>query len=672
MSSQSLLSFTTGSVLALSSVSLYAAEQPKVADSHITQQQDVARLTLKSVLYAQHQGAFLDAITEVLVADKKQIWQNLPGQTISVEVDDIKTDVSKDQWLPQDLKLIEASLYQFFGMENEAERIFLEAVKKKASHLPTAYLLLAKYYYEQQQWQQAIKWLKKIDHTQLSSQQFNIKQYFLIDSYIHAGEIKKAHAELSVLSEAMSEFASELSDQDYQWQHVAAFNLEGTPSQLAKSLVNDNTLQLQSDDPLQRELAAFYALRNGMELAKKDQWGQAVNVFSAVPVNVMVTVEARRWLAWSLMNAERFDDASVIWRSLTELPAHETLDAHIMSAASVEAMGNKPKALGWFERSMVFYTEQLEALEALEREIQQGQWLDYLASNSFGWSPKYVSMDGTRQNVSFEFYPWIEKRWQNAEFQQKLSDYQDLSEMTELLKAKSAYMGVFGLMVENRRQGFEKIQTRVNRMNLDDSVKRQQDILLQHQSKLEQVADYKDVISIGDRKQLQDQARLDRVAANIESLKAMGGYAKKINLAPFEKRYENLKRIHFWELNESYPSNFRGYQREIGLLDEAIKETNNALDQMRTAEQAAPKWFVGFDKTIDQLTTKVDITQQQAVLLQQKLKQSLNDELSAEIQQRQALCQRYLEQSILAAARLRDEMAYELTMRVAPSNRGTH
>jgi flagellar hook-basal body complex protein FliE len=681
-SAQSLIVVAGLSALTLSSSALLASQQALVVDPQVIKQQNIARLNLKSVLYSQHQGAFLDAITEVLVAEKKQIWRHLPGQNNASEVETADSEVSKDQWLPQDLKLIEASLYQFFGMENEAERIFLEAVKKKASHLPTAYLLLAKYYYEQQDWQQSISWLKKIDNAQLSSQQFNVKQYFLIDSYIHAGDLKKARAELSVLSNAMSEFASELSDQDYQWQHIATFNLEGRKASLPKRTYTkqgenasqaeanvelSSASQLTLDDALQRELAAFYSLRDGMESVRKDYWPQAVNAFASVPADAMVSVEAQRWLAWSLMKSERFEEASLMWRSLTALPASQSLDAHIMSAASVEAYGNKPKALGWFERSMVFYSEQLEVLETVEAQISQGEWLNNLSSNNFGWSPKHVVIDSEQIDQQVTFYPWIEKRWQNPDFQQKLSDYQGLSEMAELLEAKSAYMGVFDLMVQNRREGFEKIQRKVNQMSLDESVKQQQALLAQHQSKLEQVADYKDVISIGDLKQLQDQARLERVEANIASLKAMGGYAQKINLAPYEKRFENLKRIHFWEMNESYPTNFRSYQREIRLLEEGIGETKTALKQMRSAEKDAPKWFVGFDQTITQLTSKVTQAQQQATQLQAQLKQSLNDDLISDIAARKALCQRYLEQSILAAARLRDEMAYELTMKVSPS-----
>ena len=139
-------------------------------------QEAVARLSFKSVLYAQHQSAYLEAITEILVAEEKHIWQYLPHTA--------KKTVSSDNLLPQDLRLIEASLYQYFGMEKEAERLFLEVVKKKAAHLPTAYLLLAKYYFEQKALKKALHWLKKIDKESISAAQYSYRQYFLIETYI--------------------------------------------------------------------------------------------------------------------------------------------------------------------------------------------------------------------------------------------------------------------------------------------------------------------------------------------------------------------------------------------------------------------------------------------------------------------------------------------------------
>ncbi|GAA3937555.1 hypothetical protein [Litoribacillus peritrichatus] len=610
----------------------------------VTSDESVARLSLKHVLYSQYQEDYLTAITDVLVAESKNIWNHLPK-------DGLREGSEQQEPLKQNLQLIEASLYHYFGLEAEAEKRYLSVANSDSQHLPTAYLLLAKYYHEQTQYKNALKWLAKIDTELLNENTQGLTYYYQIDSYLRLGDVKRASAVFDKASEG-------------EWLSILAYNSDRIVSnkdkgtQSSRFLQNNPLLTLDKEDlvPMKRELLAFQMIQAGMDAVTAKDWPKAVTAFSKVPKDSMRIVEARRWLAWSLENNDQLEPASRVWRTLTTAPGYQAIDAHIMAATSTEAIGDKAKALAWFERSIGFYSDQLTEIGSQTQTLKQGEWFERLTSSSDSfWSPVVLTIDP--QN---ELYLWTESVWQTEGFQQLLADYRDLVQLTELLKAKQSYMPTFEFMVENRKAAYDNSVDRVTVMEPEARLISYRKEAEHHKRKLKEVSDYKDVFAIGTKQQLIDQGLLNRVKENLAKLKAMKGYAQKVNVAPYESRFDHLQGIYLWEMREAFPANYRTYQREILSLESGLEDSAKALNKMNKAKALAPKRFEGFSKRIVALTDQVSDVVDRSVALRNQLKSESIALLEQELQKRERVAQHYLEQSILASARIRDEISNEL------------
>ncbi len=625
-----------------SSTLLYAKEGEGV--NEVSPEQSVAKLSLKHVLYSQYQADYLTAITDVLVSDSKQIWDHLPSPA-----------QEGDKPLKQNLQLIEASLYHYFGMEKEAEKRYLSVVKNKSSHLPTAYLLLARYYHEQQQYKKSLTWVSKIDSTLLSERNQSLAKFFELDSLLRLGQGKKAETLLSSVSPS-------------EWLPVLAYNSDRIKLANLKSKDNKDLdmmtplLEVDEDElvPLQRELLANQMIQQGMDNAKKERWAKAVNFFAQVPVDSMRIVEAKRWLAWSLENNEEVESASRVWRSLTNSSGYQAIDAYIMSATTTEKVGDKSKALAWFEQGIGFYSDQLSILNGLRERLKKAEWFDSVETlNESFWSPVVLNIP-----ANDELYLWTESVWHTESFQQLLADHRDLVQLSALLEEKQGYMSTFDIMVDNREKAFDKATQKISKMEADQRLVAYRKEAENHQGILDSASDYKDVFSIGTKEQLINQQLLQRVKDNIEKLKLMDGYAKKISVEPYEKRHTHLERIQIWEMREAFPSNYRKYQREIRGLMKNLGDSELALQKMKASKAIAPERFEGFSKKIADLNVKVVAVVDQALSLKARLKEASIKQLDQKLIEKERVAQNYLEQSILASARIRDEIANELSSSV--------
>jgi len=619
-----------------------------------TSKQAIAKLSLKHVSFSQHQEDYLNAITDVLVAEQKGVWKDLPETKNKPSEDSKVHHPFKDN-----LTLLEASLYHYFGMEKEAEKRYQSVVKKKSSHLPTAYLLLARYYHEQEQHKDALKWLSRIEDTELTKEQLSFKYFYQLESLARLGKRKQAIDLLNSLDEE-------------EWLPVASYNVDRMKM---KGSQQKNAAETDEEDsgswfgssektlsPLMQELEAQKFLQEGMDATKDEKWSQAVESFKRVPGNTLRTVEARRWLAWSLMKDDQVESAANVWRVLTRSPAYQVMDAHAMAATTTEQLGDKARALAWFERGIGFYSEQVDHLGALRNEAEKGEWFQQAeTSNDSFWAPVQVSIPATEA-----LYLWAEDVWLDDEFQEVLADHRDLTQLTELLTAKRNSMESFDFMVETREQAYQKSLKKLQNLDAKNRMAAYTKEAKQHTKRVDEVSDYKDVVAVGTKEQLINQALIERVKANLNKLSAMKGYARKHKTESYELRYQHLSKIHFWELNESFPSNFRRYQREVNGLNDRLVESVAAKDSMQKAKVYAPKRFEGYSKKIDRLNEKLVKTIATSKTLQEKLRQRVITLLDNKLKERQQVAQSYLEQCILASARLRDEIAYELG--AAPSN----
>ena len=633
--------------LLISQANVHAADAVAQSKEEISKQA-IAKLSLKHVSFSQHQEDYLNAITDVLVAEQKGVWKNLPKDSNKTAEDSKVHHPLKDN-----LTLLEASLYHYFGMEKEAEKRYRSVVKKKSSHLPTAYLLLARYYHEQEQHKNALKWLSRIEDSELTKEQLSFKYFYHLESLARLGKRKQA-----------IELLNSLDEED--WLPVASYNVDRMTvkgGQVNAAVEADGEESASwfgaSEDtlsPLLQELEAQKFLQEGMDATKDQKWSQAVESFKRVPGNTLRTVEARRWLAWSLMNDDQVESAANVWRVLTRSPVYQVMDAYAMAATTTEQLGDKARALAWFERGIGFYSEQVDHLGLLRKEAEKGQWFQQAeTSNDSFWAPVQVSIPATEA-----LYLWTEDVWLDDEFQEVLADHRDLIQLTEFLTAKRNSMESFDFMVETRQQAYEKSLKKLESLDAKNRMATYEKEAKRHTKRVDEVSDYKDVVAVGTKEQLINQALIERVKDNLNKLSAMKGYARKHKTEGYELRYQHLSKIHFWELNESFPSNFRRYQREVNGLNDRLVESVAANGSMQKAKAYAPKRFEGYSKKIDRLNDKLLKTISTSKALQEKLRQRVITLLDNKLKERQQVAQSYLEQCILASARLRDEIAYEL------------
>jgi hypothetical protein len=610
----------------------------------LSSKEAISKLSLKQISYSQHQADYLTAITDLLVAEHKGVWNNLPSLD-GTESNGFFGGSSVPVPLKQNLTLIEASLYHYFGMELEAEKRYQSVITDQSTHLPTAFLLLARYYHEIKDFSNVLIWANKVDRDKLSEDQQDILDFYTLNAFIHTAQKDKAVAILDELDET-------------NWLPVLSFNARrmfATPEGGSEDWAQN--IEFEDVTPLLSELYAHQTIQSGIDAVEAGNWGNAVELFKTVPANALRSSEARRWLAWSLLNNEEIAASSEIWHSLTKEPAHLALDSFAMAASTVERLGEKESALVLFQDGIQFYERQVSDIDALRARVADGDWFkSLLVSGESFWAPVHIEIPHEDA-----LYHWTSSTWQLGSFQQLLADYRDLAQMTKLLESKSEYARLFGYMVENREQAFQNTQSKISRMDAAKKLAEYRKQLSDFQNQLDKVADYKDVYSVGDKKQLINQSLLEKIKTNIETLKSMKGYARKHRTSSYEERFQHLEKIYLWEMSEAFPTNYRRFERQVGALADQIAESDVALNKMQKAQDFAPERFKGYSRKVALMDKRLEDAINQSQHLQDQLKTQVLRILDQALIEKQAVAQKYLEQTILAAARLQDELAFELT-----------
>lgn len=384
----------------------------------------------------------------------------------------------------------------------------------------------------------------------------------------------------------------------------AAFNLgiallqSGREAQGLRQLAKAG--RLRGDDAAQTAIIDKANMLRGTLLMKAAEFGQARKSFDRVHLTGLYSNEALLNAGWADASSKRYARALVPWgilarRDATDRWVQQAELALPYAYARLHVYGRAAvlygKALGSFER-------QLSKVNASIRSVREGEFLKDLVRAEIKHSRLWVVRLRVLPGAPETFY--LTDLMASEEFQTALQNYLDLEDLHRKLIAWQGSLAAFQDLIRLRRAHYKPLLPRIDaqfrqldsevRLRVeerDDLQKRLQELLIAPQPELLATADERiDLISI-DRMESALQSRQDPQAAALRA------------------RIGRLKGVLTWRLYTEYPERLTEADVHLRALNRAIKAMNARYEAFVRARQAVVHGYMGYDRRIDRLSTRV-------------------------------------------------------------------
>lgn len=578
-------------------------------------------------LYDFFQDDYFQALTELMLGEQKQ---DLPHHA-------------------EFASLLRGGISLSYGMDDQARDIFnqLLAQHPKPAVRDRAWFYLGKSYYQRSDYVSAADLLGRSGE-QLPTVLAEERDYLKINIALKNGDMNA----VSVAADTKMN----------PWLPYLLYNLgvaqaaSGDTASAASTLARLATLPLTEPEHKALRDRAFTAA--GYNYLNANESEQAATVLSKVRLNSPLADKALLGYGWAYAQRKDFEGALRPWQTLTQrsvlLPAVQ--EGLLAVPYAYEQLNAPAQALEEYTRAEQLLLRETERVEAAQKTLQTvsllSLWVD--ADQKDKDQQKWIARnDELPVNPQL---PYLEHLLARNDIQEIIRDMRDLrmleTYLGEWIDRLDALYIAQSLQYQRRQQllkdrpdqqlikNYEQLLDRRNTLNtqIQDAVQRGDGAPL--------MAD----------KEIASLKRLERVRANIEALRAAGK-----NVDEEEQKYERLRGMLLWQVQDQFPVRRWSATKDIRDLDAVLVENNRNNQRLTTLVERAQQPEQG--ERIHALVTRLE-----KLLIGIRSAQS-DGELTLrrlavdEMQQQRQRLQVYLNKTRLAMARLYDKGATEYESR---------
>ena len=302
---------------------------------------------------------------------------------------------------------------------------------------------------------------------------------------------------------------------------------------------------------------------------------------------------------WADVYAENFERAVVPWGILAE--------REVTDAATQEAMLALPFAYGKLDvhgRAALLYGRALDGfghevnkLDASIASIRKGRFLEALVREEIRQSEDWVIRLRSLPDTPETYY--LAELLASHDFQTGLQNYLDLADLKRKLLSWQSGFDAFDDMVVVRREHYEPLLPDVDEpfRKLDSRMR----LRLEQHEMLEQrlqdmlTAPRPEFLATTGEAQL-----LSRIESLEQRLNAAGGEAPALR-----QRLGRLKGTLIWTLETEYHERLTDFNRNLRELHDSVAVLRDRYRQFVRVRQAATHSYVGYERPINRLRTRV-------------------------------------------------------------------
>ena len=355
---------------------------------------------------------------------------------------------------------------------------------------------------------------------------------------------------------------------------------------------------------------------------------------------------------WAAAAQKKPTQALVPWMELAGRDPSDAavLEARIAVPYALAEAGAYGQALARYQEALTAYEQENRALDESIAAIRSGKLVASLMERNpaedMGW---YLPVT---QLPDMPHQGHLAPVLAGHEFQEAFKNYRDLVFLDHNLAEWHDKIGIYGDMLDNRRQAFAErlpqARQRASELRVD-TLQRRRDALRAEFEAAEQTTDGAPYASAEEASQ---QAMLE----GARKLLAQGGDALKAEVDP-EATAERLRRLQgalTWQLSQERPERRRLAEKGLKSVDSQLDEARAHDAALTAAEKDQTARFAGFAQRLAELDQRIQGLQPRVAALAKEQQGALQDTVIAALKAQQERLVGYADQARYAVAQLYD------------------
>ncbi len=589
----------------------------------------VDELPYGAALYNFYQDNYFSAITDLLVAKKRQ---TIVDQSKAAE-------------------LMLGSLYSSYGLQKRAHDIFKNIARNEARDIPQnildqALFQIGKDFFINGFEEDAKRSLLGIGSRQKSTlgpEHDAERLNMLSEIHMHAEEY-------DAVLEMLDLFPS-----NSVWKQYTQFNL-------SVNLIKDGRTEegmllleeLAKTAPFNKEVSVLHDQANlalAAVYAKLGKPNLAIGYFENIKVRNPQANSALLGLGWLKFKTAAYDGALSAWSELSQRSKSDTdvQEALMLIPYALEKRGEKAKALSRYDFAIQLYEQEFINVERIKKSIEQGEVIKILQSISVVETT--LDSHDLLQAMGPELSEYLFELLTSSDFNKAIRDYRDLAVLEDSLTQWEQSIVSMKLILN------EKVNTYNNRLSVViNSLK------FEYAKKLKDkraglIGQLDKALSSSTTRALvnaEEKELFDMLDAIKFKLDKIGN--KDPEIIEMRNKYDFLAGLLKWNIDTDYAPRLWAVKKSIKELDNALHGVNRAIDSLTSVWEAAPAEHQQFGE-------RINAKQKQIKALKLEVKHAMFDQ-EAEVQkmaenaiaQYRVYLKTYHDRALFGKARVYDSM----------------
>lgn len=538
-------------------------------------------------------------------------------------------------------EVLRGGLLLSYGLHKEAGEIFANLIEKGAppSVRDRAWFFLAKIRYQRGLYAQAEEAIARIGDKLP-------KQFEEERGLLHAN-LLLARADYAGAAQLLNGYLKDKKDPSFFTRFNLGVALIRSGDVEGGSKLLDELGKTPAENEEQRTLRDKANVALGFAALQDKRPEVARTVLERVRLKSLQSNKALLGFGWASATLKEPKQALVPWMELLDRDASDSavLEARIAVPYAYAELGAYGQALDRYNDAIAAFEREAAALDESIKAIRAGTLLTGLMDRNPGeemgwfWNIKDLPEMPHGGHLAQVFA--------QHEFQEAFKNYRDLQFLAKNLADWQDSLGVYGDMLDNRRNAYKQrlpqVKTQAGAIDLEAARKRRDEVA----KELERVERESDALAFADAKQ---RELLERIAAVEDAIKRLGGEAP----AGGADRARLAAGAMTWNLMQQLPQRLWDAKKNLRTTDTQLEEARGHAAALERAQREEPQRQEAFAARIVELDKRIRGLVPRVAALSREQQGQVQELAVASLEQQKERLAIYATQARYAVAQLYD------------------
>lgn len=539
-------------------------------------------------------------------------------------------------------EVLRGGLLLSYGLHKEAGEIFAALIEKGAppSVRDRAWFFLAKIRYQRGFYAQAEEALGRIGD--------KLPKQFEEDRALLRANLLLARADYAAAAELLNGYLADKKDPSFFTRYNLGVALIRSGETERGSALLDELGKTPADSEEQRTLRDKANVALGFAALQAERPEVARTVLERVRLKSLQSNKALLGFGWASATLKEHQRALVPWMELLERDASDSavLEARIAVPHAYAELGAYGQALERYNDAIAQFERESAQLDQSIGAIRAGTLLAGLMERNPGEEMGWFW--NIRELPEMPHGGHLAQVFAQHEFQEAFKNFRDLQFLAKNLSDWQENLGVYGDMLDNRRNAYAQrlptVRAQAAAADIEGLQKRRDAVV----AEIEKVEQERDGAAFADAKQRELLERLESVQA---SLKALAGDA---SLAAQRERARLAAGALTWDLARQLPGRAWDAKKQVRVIDDNLEQIRARDAAIAQAQRDEPARQQKFAERIAELDARIRGLVPRVAALSREQQGQVQELAVAELERQKERLAIYATQARYAVAQLYD------------------